>query len=181
MWVAQSTIVTLWFDSSELAFAFGVNTCFARLGTVMNDKLSPIIANAYNASVALWTGAAFCFVSLVNTTVLVYIDWHAEHPHPHHPLDQALPPTQAQHEKDVYHENVEANQERTITTTTQMRDIWCFGYDLSIECSFFCIVSVSRIENDDSAIYVCVNIYIYAMFSALVMIIYIYMPCFESW
>ncbi|KAH9126828.1 hypothetical protein AeMF1_002756 [Aphanomyces euteiches] len=74
MWVAQSTFVTLWFESSELAFAFGVNTLFARMGTVVNDKLSPIIANEYSVTTALWVGAGFCVFSLGCTCILVLID-----------------------------------------------------------------------------------------------------------
>ncbi|ETV85121.1 hypothetical protein, variant 1 [Aphanomyces astaci] len=74
MWVAQSTFVTLWFDSSELAFAFGINTLFARLGTVLNDKLSPVIADTYSVTTALWVGVAFCVFSLTCTYVLVRVD-----------------------------------------------------------------------------------------------------------
>ncbi|KAF0715132.1 Aste57867_3548 [Aphanomyces stellatus] len=78
MWVAQSSFVTLWFDSSDLAFAFGVNTLFARLGTVINDKLSPKVADDYSATTALWLGSFFCLLSLVCTIVLVALDRRVE-------------------------------------------------------------------------------------------------------
>ncbi|OQR87215.1 Major Facilitator Superfamily (MFS) [Achlya hypogyna] len=81
MWVAQSTFMTQWFDSTELAFAFGVNTCIARMGTVLNDKLSPVIADEYSVSSALWLGVFFCVASLLCNVLLAHIDRRAEAVH----------------------------------------------------------------------------------------------------
>ncbi|EQC31234.1 hypothetical protein, variant [Saprolegnia diclina VS20] len=81
MWVAQSTFMTQWFDSTELAFAFGVNTCIARMGTVLNDKLSPVIADEYSVSAALWVGVVLCVASLLCNVLLAHIDRRAEAVH----------------------------------------------------------------------------------------------------
>jgi len=61
--VAQSALVTQWFRGKELAMALGVNLSVARLGSVVNNTLSPWAAARYGVDGALWVGAAACVVS----------------------------------------------------------------------------------------------------------------------
>ena len=61
--VAQSALVTQWFRGKELAMALGINLSVARLGSVVNNTLSPWAAARYGVDGALWVGAAACVSS----------------------------------------------------------------------------------------------------------------------
>ncbi|OQS05172.1 Major Facilitator Superfamily (MFS) [Thraustotheca clavata] len=76
--VAQSTLVASWFKNKELALALGINLSIARLGSVFNNELSPVIAAHYNVSSALWMGVVMCGVSLIATLIVIPIDKRAE-------------------------------------------------------------------------------------------------------
>ncbi|KAJ8328300.1 hypothetical protein QVD99_000811 [Batrachochytrium dendrobatidis] len=68
--VIQSTITTSYFKNKELAIALGLNLCISRLGSVVNSILSPRIALATDASVAVWIGSGTCYVSLLCAIIL---------------------------------------------------------------------------------------------------------------
>ncbi|EQC31215.1 hypothetical protein SDRG_11138 [Saprolegnia diclina VS20] len=76
--VAQSTLVASWFKNKELALALGINLSIARLGSVFNNELSPVIASEYNVSSALWMGVVMCGVSLIAALILIPIDKRAD-------------------------------------------------------------------------------------------------------
>lgn len=60
MGVANSAILADWFKGKELALAFGLNLSIARLGSVMNNLVSPAIANSADVVFALWFGVILC-------------------------------------------------------------------------------------------------------------------------
>ncbi|KAJ3106964.1 hypothetical protein HDU97_005245 [Phlyctochytrium planicorne] len=72
--VAQTRITAKWFKGKEIAFALGVNLSVARLGSVMNDFVSPHLAVSENVPVAIWFGSVTCFISFFSGLVLNALD-----------------------------------------------------------------------------------------------------------
>ncbi len=69
--VAQSALLAQWFKGKELAFAFGLNLSISRLGSVINNYVSPAVASSISTPMALWVGMLVCGGSLV-TAVLIW-------------------------------------------------------------------------------------------------------------
>ena len=75
--VGNSALLAMWFKGKELAFAFGLNLSIARLGSVMNNLVSPVIADEISIQFSFWFGSILCggsiacvlFISLVDKTV----------------------------------------------------------------------------------------------------------------
>ncbi|CEG42787.1 major facilitator superfamily [Plasmopara halstedii] len=76
--VAQGTLVASWFKNSELALALGINLSVARLGSVINNELSPFVAQAFSVSKALWVGVIMCMASAFTVLLLIPIDQRAD-------------------------------------------------------------------------------------------------------
>ena len=56
--VASSTLAANWFDEGgELALAFGINLAVSRLGSVLNNCISPMLANNISPPFAAWFGS----------------------------------------------------------------------------------------------------------------------------
>jgi MFS family permease len=72
--VANSSILADWFEGKEVAFAFGLNLSVARLGSVFNNLLSPVLADSAGVPFALWFGTFLCGASMVCAFVVVPID-----------------------------------------------------------------------------------------------------------
>eukprot|EP00560_Eucampia_antarctica_P007462 CAMPEP_0197826808 /NCGR_PEP_ID=MMETSP1437-20131217/3707_1 /TAXON_ID=49252 ORGANISM="Eucampia antarctica, Strain CCMP1452" /NCGR_SAMPLE_ID=MMETSP1437 /ASSEMBLY_ACC=CAM_ASM_001096 /LENGTH=556 /DNA_ID=CAMNT_0043427397 /DNA_START=255 /DNA_END=1925 /DNA_ORIENTATION=+ len=64
--VASSTLASQWFEGKELAFSFGVNLAVSRLGSVINNMISPVIANAISTPFAMWVGAMINALSILS-------------------------------------------------------------------------------------------------------------------
>ncbi|CAI5744989.1 unnamed protein product [Peronospora destructor] len=76
--VAQGTLVASWFKDSELALALGINLSVARLGSVINNEFSPILAQASSVSTALWVGVIVCLASTLTVLLVIPIDKRGE-------------------------------------------------------------------------------------------------------
>ncbi|KAF9386528.1 hypothetical protein CPB97_003602 [Podila verticillata] len=73
--VAQAKITTDWFKSRWLGLALGLNLSSARIGTALNDNLSPAIATtAGGVLAASWTGVGVCVLSLGCGFALAHLD-----------------------------------------------------------------------------------------------------------
>jgi len=72
--VANSAILADWFEGKELAFAFGLNLSIARLGSVINNLVSPALANGVDLQFALWFSAILCGASVGCALILAPID-----------------------------------------------------------------------------------------------------------
>ncbi|KAG0026121.1 hypothetical protein BGZ81_006608 [Podila clonocystis] len=72
--VVQAALTIKYFRGQELAMALGVNLCISRLGSVLNDVLTPLIWSRSNVVVAFWGGFVTCVVSLTSALVLVVLD-----------------------------------------------------------------------------------------------------------
>jgi hypothetical protein len=49
-------LISQWFDGYELSFAFGVSISIARIGSVVNNLISPRVADSDGLDIALWFG-----------------------------------------------------------------------------------------------------------------------------
>ena len=79
MTVAQSAIISSWFQGKELAFAFGINLSVARIGSSINGPISTAIAANHGVGPALLFGFGVCIFSFVMALTLAWIDrWAAK-------------------------------------------------------------------------------------------------------
>ncbi|KAG9066131.1 hypothetical protein KI688_001350 [Linnemannia hyalina] len=72
--VAQSAITVKYFQGKELAMALGINLCIARLGSVLNDILTPYIWSRSNVPSAFWGGFVSCILSFMTACLLAWLD-----------------------------------------------------------------------------------------------------------
>ena len=72
--VIQSQITATWFLNKELALASGLNICIGRLGSVLNDILTPWITTRVGIIAASWTASLFCFISYCLAIILAKIN-----------------------------------------------------------------------------------------------------------
>ncbi|KAF9423928.1 hypothetical protein BGZ94_008136 [Podila epigama] len=72
--VTQSAITVKYFRGKELAMALGINLCVARLGSVLNDLLTPAIWKLTSVPTAFWGGFVSCVLSFMTTCLLVTLD-----------------------------------------------------------------------------------------------------------
>lgn len=68
--VASSAMLAIWFKDKELALAFGLNLSISRLGSVLNNVLSPRLMSLSGINSAFWFGF---FLSLMSTFSVVFI------------------------------------------------------------------------------------------------------------
>jgi len=54
--VAENTILGIWFQGSEVAFAMALNLTISRLGSIANDNLTPVFGQEHGLTFALWVG-----------------------------------------------------------------------------------------------------------------------------
>lgn len=76
--VANSAILSVWFEGKELAFAFGLNLSIARLGSVINNLVSPAIANGISIQFALWFGVFLCGSSVISVLLISSLDKYTD-------------------------------------------------------------------------------------------------------
>lgn len=74
--VAQSTVLSEWFEGREVALAMGVALSVSRLGSIWNNLVSPIVANSKNGGVetAFWIGAVLTSSSVIMGGLIVFFD-----------------------------------------------------------------------------------------------------------
>lgn len=80
--VAYSTLLSQWFAGREVAFAFGVALAISRLGSVLNNLVSPEVADKLSTPCALFMGVVLNSISFMTTFVIWYIDERAKGPCP---------------------------------------------------------------------------------------------------
>ena len=71
--VAYSTLLSKWFADKEVALAFGVALAVARLGSVLNNLISPFVANRISTPWAVAVGLGLNFVSLLVSCLLDHV------------------------------------------------------------------------------------------------------------
>lgn len=76
--VANSALLAEWFRGRELAFAFGINLSVAKLGSVINNLVSPALAKSTGVVFACWFGAILCGLSVLFVVITMPIDRHMD-------------------------------------------------------------------------------------------------------
>lgn len=72
--VVVCAILSVWFKGKELAFAFGLNLSVARIGSVVNNVLSPSLTNSIGIVFSLWFGVFLCVLSTICAFLTAYFD-----------------------------------------------------------------------------------------------------------
>jgi len=72
--VANSALLADWFKGRELAFAFGINLSISKLGSVINNILSPALTEKLGIVFAFWFGTILCGFSIVCVLLTIPID-----------------------------------------------------------------------------------------------------------
>ena len=71
----MSALLANWFTGRELAFAFGLNLSIARLGSVINNIVSPLLCSSRGIVFAIWFGVILCgFIIFCAVFLIVPID-----------------------------------------------------------------------------------------------------------
>lgn len=82
--VSLSAIVAEWFKGKELAFALGVQLSIARVGSVVNDVVSPYLASEWEAHdlpgvpQTLFFGTFICAASVACALIIIPLDRRAD-------------------------------------------------------------------------------------------------------
>ena len=76
--VVQNTLVAKWFIGKELSLALGVWISIGRFGQVLNNYITPPIAEATSLGFALLVGLILWIVSFISTLITVWFETHAE-------------------------------------------------------------------------------------------------------
>jgi len=78
--VAQSTVLSEWFEGREVGLAMGIALSVSRLGSVWNNIISPKIANSKNGGVetAFHVGTLLTITSVVMGALIVFVDNRAK-------------------------------------------------------------------------------------------------------
>ena len=74
LFVATSTIISIWFEGKELAFAFGIDMAVGCIGMVISNLISPAIFNSSSPSEAFWVGVAMNAFALLSGIGIRYLD-----------------------------------------------------------------------------------------------------------
>eukprot|EP00565_Helicotheca_tamesis_P002112 CAMPEP_0185732246 /NCGR_PEP_ID=MMETSP1171-20130828/15500_1 /TAXON_ID=374046 /ORGANISM="Helicotheca tamensis, Strain CCMP826" /LENGTH=527 /DNA_ID=CAMNT_0028401689 /DNA_START=219 /DNA_END=1802 /DNA_ORIENTATION=+ len=72
--VAQSALLSQWFEGREIALSFGVALSVSRLGSVFNNMISPAIANSGSTPLALWIGVIVNTITVFLAFIIAGVD-----------------------------------------------------------------------------------------------------------
>lgn len=72
--VANSTLISEWFDPTERSFAFGTLLAISRLGSVLNNMVSPKLAHSLATPWALWAGVVMNTGGVFSALYVRYLD-----------------------------------------------------------------------------------------------------------
>lgn len=110
--VANSALLAGWFKGKELAFAFGINLSISKLGSVINNVVSPALASRVGIIFAMWFGAMLCGVGVL--CVLITI-----------PLDRSVDATVAANKQTLALATAkEDDEEAEAEYVPSFRDVW---------------------------------------------------------
>ena len=73
--ICQTAMIVKWFYKNSISLPLGLTLTVSRLGSVLNDVLSPKIAKENDATPAYWFGLLLCVISFIASVVLCYIDY----------------------------------------------------------------------------------------------------------
>eukprot|EP00814_Leptocylindrus_danicus_P007011 CAMPEP_0116013432 /NCGR_PEP_ID=MMETSP0321-20121206/5723_1 /TAXON_ID=163516 /ORGANISM="Leptocylindrus danicus var. danicus, Strain B650" /LENGTH=469 /DNA_ID=CAMNT_0003482981 /DNA_START=357 /DNA_END=1766 /DNA_ORIENTATION=+ len=70
--IAKSALMALWFDGTEMSFAFSIALTIGRIGGVIGNFVSPWYANRYGVPDTFWLAT---FVNLFGTVMSIFVYW----------------------------------------------------------------------------------------------------------
>ena len=73
--ICQTAMIVKWFNKNSISLPLGLTLTVSRLGSVLNDVLSPKIARENDATPAYWFGLVLCIISFIASVVVCYIDY----------------------------------------------------------------------------------------------------------
>lgn len=76
--VAQSAFLAVWFAGKELAFSLGISLSLARMGSVLNNVTSPVLANKFSLPAATSFGMIINFISVATAVASFFLDRKGE-------------------------------------------------------------------------------------------------------
>ncbi|KAJ3335533.1 hypothetical protein HDU93_005109 [Gonapodya sp. JEL0774] len=76
--VAQTSLISRHFSGKEVAFALGLNLSIGRLGSVVNDVVSPWVALRWSVPGAVWVGSLTVGISFACACGLAWVDMSDE-------------------------------------------------------------------------------------------------------
>mgnify|MGYP003385769914 FL=1 len=139
--VATSVLLADWFKGKELAFAFGVNLSIAKLGSVFNNVVSPMLFNSVGIIFALWFGSILCGLSML----CVILTW---------PIDKAMDERIEEQTKYAALEDAkeEGYEEEEPEAPADMRDVFTLSHIfwvLVISCMvvYGCVLPFNNISS----------------------------------
>ncbi|KAG0340199.1 hypothetical protein BG000_000451 [Podila horticola] len=147
--VIQAAMTIKYFRGQELAMALGVNLCISRLGSVLNDILTPLIWSRSNVVVAFWGGFVTCVLSLMSALVLVVLDrWQ----------ERKLGNQQREREAEVGHEEQGQEQEGQEGEKLELSAVTKAGGGQSLDPSLESPLNQSSRDHDHGHHYVDTNL-----------------------
>ena len=72
--IAKTALLALWFDGSEMSFAFGCALTIGRIGGVIGNFIAPKMANEWGVANAIWFGTLVNIVGTAGSFFIWYID-----------------------------------------------------------------------------------------------------------
>jgi MFS family permease len=76
--VGNTALLSAWFKGKELAFAFAVNLSISRFGSVLNNIVSPQLADHVSVVFASWFAVMLSGVTILLVLLVYPIDHHVE-------------------------------------------------------------------------------------------------------
>lgn len=139
---AYSTLLAEWFAGKELALSFGIALAVARLGSVLNNLVSPTVANHFSTPWALWVGLMMNTMSVAMALLLYTID--SKHKAEQLETERLAVAVNEEEEEQQAHDNLiepllETNSESTASMidSDSRRGVRSFGvlfWLLSVSC-----------------------------------------------
>eukprot|EP00941_MAST-03F_sp_MAST-3F-sp1_P005548 g5548.t1 len=74
MCVGSTAILKEWFSGKEFAMAMGTTLSISRFGSVINNILSPHLAERFGVVTPFWFGTLVCFLSVLAALILLKFD-----------------------------------------------------------------------------------------------------------
>ena len=72
--IAKTALIALWFDGSEMSFAFGCSLTIGRIGSVIGNFVSPKMANDWGVPETNYVGTLINAIGTIGSFVLLYLD-----------------------------------------------------------------------------------------------------------
>lgn len=155
--VAYSTLLSKWFAGKEVALAFGVALAVSRMGSVVNNLISPYAANHFSVVWAVGIGIAFNFISLMVSCFLDHVDGRSQAPtRPDTPLvsNELSEPLLAPDENDDEEEPLIQPQQNDNSNecSLALREAFRFGpifWLIAVSCSvvYGCVMPFNNIAS----------------------------------